>query len=81
MFSYRPLVHDAPERVTKVEPDPCDARPGALIVTTQQGSRRTRYLGVTRFRCAVGDELAEAPPHRTRTVSLNWSPFGGTEDD
>lgn len=81
MFAYRPLVHDAPERVIEVRADPADVRPGALIVVTQQGSRRTTYRGVIGFRGHVGDELSDTLRHRARTVSIAWSPWDGVADD
>lgn len=81
MFASPCIIHDAPERVTEVRADPCDARPGAKVVITQRGGKRTTYLGVTGFHGAVGDELKDALRHRASSVIVAWSPWEGVDDD
>lgn len=50
------------------------------IVVTQCGRVTTSYYGVT-VRVRVGEILESPPPHESRKVRTDWSPFDAPGDD
>lgn len=66
--------------VSRVEPTP----DGLETVTTVCGRMTTTFRGVPAGLLLEGQKVDQSPPHQSRSVNVQWSPFdeeGFIDDD